>query len=235
MQPIASKILIGLIAAVILIGGGLLWWYVASTGQIGTPTIQTQTTQSSSGTNNQTTVTTQGVPTQTTTQTQQVPIDINAAYAALFPQILGTQVAFVQATATSTGDMGALYKLYTSNIAANQKMYPNSASSIDIALVDLTEDSKPEAIVYENLLSFCGSGGCTIDVYKKVGNTWTNIFSTAGGGVVGLSNTLTSGYLDLYLTVGAGDTVDRYMWNGSTYQYKEVMASWNGSLFMPLQ
>ncbi len=89
--------------------------------------------------------------------------------------------------------------------------------------------------MYENLPDYCGSGGCTLDVYKETGGTWSKIFGTNGGGVVGLSNALTNGYLDLYLTVGNATSVDRYVWTGSTYQFKEVMASWNGSDFTPLQ
>jgi len=238
MQSTISKILIALILGLLVIAGGLAIWFFVFMPKASSPSQPGQTTQNNNGgIDNSSTVT---VPNDTTAQpsstAQQPPADINAAYAALFPQILGTEAQFVDATATSTGDLGKLYALYAADVAADKKAYPqNPPFPIEVALVDLTDDGTPEAIVYENLPSFCGTGGCTLDIYKKTGSTWAKVFSTSGGGVVGLSNTLTNGYLDLYLTVGQGDTVDRYTWNGSTYQFKETMAIWNGSTFTPTQ
>jgi len=184
-----------------------------------------------SGGDNQTTITSQSTWVQPQTQIQAFP-DIKAAYQTLFPQILGTEVPFVPATAASTGDLKILYALYSDDVEAEQKAYPSVGEfAVDIALVDITDDGVPEALVYENLPTYCGSGGCTLDVYKKASGKWTNIYSTIVGGEVGLSNTLINGYLDLYLTVGGNNSVDRYSWNGSTYQFKEVMAVWDGTSF----
>ena len=236
MQSNLYKIIVAFIVVLFVIGVGIAVWVLISIPHTAAPSNPSQTTQGG-GLNGQNTVTVSGTQGQESAQTQAASTspDINAAYATLFPQILGTEAVFVQATATSTGDLGNIYKLYAADVAADQKAYPKDAPfSVDVALTDLTNDGKPEAIVYENLLDFCGSGGCTLDIYQKTGNNWHKIFSTVGAGVVGLSNTLTGGYLDLYLTVG-GNTVDRYIWDGSTYKFKETMAMWNGSSFVLTQ
>ncbi|OGC83011.1 hypothetical protein A3D68_01305 [Candidatus Adlerbacteria bacterium RIFCSPHIGHO2_02_FULL_52_17] len=233
IQPYISKILTVLIVAMVIIGGGLLWWLYALTPQTEGPAGQTvqNGVYYSGGGNNQTTVTSPSTGVQLQTQIQAFP-DIKAAYQTLFPQILGTEVQFVPTTASSTGDIKIIYALYSDDVAAEQKAYPSVGDfAVDIALVDITDDGVPEAIVFENLPSFCGSGGCPLDVYKKVNSKWTNIYSIIAGSEVGLSNTLINGYLDLYMTVGGSDTVDRYSWDGTTYQFKEVMAVWDGTSF----
>ena len=100
MQPYFSKILIALIAVVVFVGGGLLWWLYALTPQTEGPAGQTvqNGVYYSGGGNNQTTVTSPSTGAQPQPQTQAFP-DIKAAYQTLFPQILGTEVPFVPATA----------------------------------------------------------------------------------------------------------------------------------------
>jgi len=232
MQPYISKILIALIVAVVIVGGGLLWWLYSLTPQdVGSAGQAVQNGVYYSGADNQSTVTTPIIDDQTQTQTTDFP-DIRAAYQTLFPQILGTEVAFTQAGAASTGDLKSLYAFYANNVEEEEKAYPTAGPLvIDIALIDLTEDGTPEAIVFESLPDYCGSGGCMLEIYKKTSGVWTKIFSSIGGGEVGLSNTITNGYFDLYLSVRDKNTVNRYVWDGSTYQFKEVMAVWNGTSF----
>lgn len=226
MQSSLQKTVIILILLVLLAGVALLWWMFSPNTPAASDISQPGT--SLGGFDNETDIpVSSSTPGQSTAST----VDIEAAYASLFSKIGATKVDFTPVTASSTGDLASLYKLYAKDVAAEQKAYPNTPAALDVALVDLTDDGTPEALVYERLPDYCGTGGCAFDIYKKSGGLWTKIYSTLVGGDVGLSNTLTSGHLDLFLTAEGNPGVARYTWSGKTYELKEVMALWTGTEF----
>ena len=196
------------------------------------PSTQTTPTNNSYNNSNQTSVTNQ---TAGTAQPQKLP-DIKKEYDVLFQKILAQKISFVAVDSTS-GDSGSVYALYTNDIDAEKKAYPNMTKfPISIALADLTDDNVPEALVEEDLPGYCGSGGCPLDIYKKSNGKWTLLFSSLVSGDIGLSSTITNGYRDLFLPV-SGDIVYqskimRYTWDGKTYQPGEIMATWNGTTFI---
>lgn len=175
----------------------------------------------------------------TTTPVQTAADDLRGiplAYDILFKQLPASKADFQTANASSTGDYKALYALYASDVKLQQKNMPHSSTDIQVALVDLTGDGTPEAIVNEVLPYFCGTAGCPLDIYKKSGTKWSKVFSTTVGGEIGLGDTIANGYLDLYLTVPVEGQSNRsvvalYRWSGSTYVLTKVVAAWNGATF----
>ena len=165
--------------------------------------------------------------------------DIQGAYARLFEKILAKKILFARVN-SSTGDTGSLYSLYAKDVAEAKKMFPaQSDFSIGVALLDITDDGVAEALVLDDLPGYCGTGGCTLDIYKKQNGKWVSIYNVLAQGEIGLSNTITSGYQDLFLSVhtsGSPNTaVVRYVWDGKTYQPGEVMAVWDGTIFRTAQ
>ena len=202
------------------------------------PATQVTSSQTSGNTQyegqNQTSVTVSPAQTQTGTA-----IDPEKEYAQLFGKVLGQKINFT-AVSSSTGELGSIYALYETEITAEKKEYPQiSAFPIQIALVNLNGDDLKEAIVYNNLSSYCGSGGCALDIYKKAGGKWVNIFSGIAHDTVGIANTLTNGYTDLFVSIqgdiGAYIKVVRYTWDGKQYQPWEVVAVWDGTTFQTVQ
>lgn len=223
-----TKIVAIVIAAVLLVGGGISAFFLLKTS----PQEQTNTPQNtSSNTPNSTTVVTAGQ-----TQVQNEPVvDVDAAYVTLFQKLLGTKLQFTQ-TASSEGDMGSVYALYAKDIADAKKSFPGlSTFPIKIALVDLNKDGVSEALVLEDLPGYCGSGGCPFDIYRKDKGKWVNIYSSLAGLTVGVSSVYTNGYADLFLSVtgdsGYESKVVRYSWDGKQYTAGDIVATWNGTQF----
>lgn len=243
----AKGILIGLIGLVLIAGVGIAGWLLVlsrggagsgaptdvgtNVGATGNETTVTNTTGANSGTNGS------GGQAATTANLEQ-------SYTTLFQQLLATGANFAWVNASSTlagqaGDASAVYALYAADIANNKKMFPQASTSIQLALTDLTNDGVPEALVYENIAYTCGTAGCPLDIYQKQKGKWVLLFTKLVGPKIGISNTLTSGFLDLFLTVGGSvpgtSAVERFVWNGSTYTYKEVVATWDGAKFNLVQ
>lgn len=235
MQSTISKIIVGLIVVVVIGGAAAIAFFLLSGRPVDTTGTDSQT-QSGTVSDNQTTVTNSS-SSQASSQTQsQPPVDISGAYANLFTQLLAKPLVFEQANASSTGDLKSIYAFYAEDIAGEISHRPSGGPySIDVALVDITNDDIAEALVYENLVDFCGSGGCPFDMYQKKSGKWTKIYSNLVGGDIGVSNVLTNGYLDLFLSVGGSPAVDRYVWDGKKYQSKETVALWTGTGFQVAQ
>lgn len=224
MQAQLQKVIIISIVFLLVIGGALVWFFLRSSPP--TESNNPQTQYGNTGGNNQTTVI---VPSQGQSQAQS-SLDIQAAYRDLFQKIIAQRVVFISTNATSTGPAGTLYGLYADDIKESKKLYPSAPDfSIKVAFVDITDDGIKEALVYEDLPGFCGSGGCSLDIFQQKQTKWTKLSSLSGGEEVGLSNTLTNGYLDLFLT--EEDAVVRYVWDGKEYQPGETMAIWDGTTF----
>lgn len=224
-----TKIVIGIIVAVLLVGGGVSAFFLLRTS----PQEQSPNTlnTNSSNTPNSTSVVTPG---QTQVQNEPV-IDVGAAYATLFQKLLGTKLEFTQ-TASSEGEMGSVYALYAKDIADAKKSFPGlSTFPIKIALVDLNKDGVSESLVLEDLPGYCGSGGCPFDIYRKDKGKWVNIYSSLAGLTVGVSSVYTNGYADLFLSVtgdsGYESKVVRYSWDGKQYTAGDIVATWNGTQF----
>ena len=226
-----KTITIVIVATVLILGIGFALFISATSPAATVPS--TQTTQNNSyGGSNQTTVTNQS---QTPAQLQKLP-DINKEYDTLFQKILAQRISFTVVDSTA-GDIGSVYALYTKDIDAEKKAYPNLTKfPISIVLVDLTDDNISEALVEEDLPGYCGSGGCPLDIYKKINSKWVLLFSTLASGDIGLSNTITNGYRDLFLSVpgdlGYQNKIIRYVWDGKQYNPGEVVATWDGTTFI---
>lgn len=230
MQYSLSKIIIALTVVVIVGGGIVMWWlFVAAPAQRSvTPTNQTN----NNGGSDQTSVTSTSQP-----ATTSGVLDFEKEYAALFQKLSAQGIVFDAVDQKSTGALAVIYGLYASEVAESKSLYPADTNfSIQVSLIDLDNDGTPEAVVYNNLDGYCGSGGCALDIYKVVKGKWVNIFSGLTGGDIGLSNASTKGYFDLFLSVhgdiGSQSSVIRYSWDGKTYQPKETVATWNGKTFI---
>jgi len=230
MQYSLSKIITTLILVLLIIGA--VAWYMLRP-QSSTQT-NSQNLYSSANTNTQATV---SVPSQTSQR--QAP-DIEKAYDTLFQKISAQKVTFTTVNSTS-GAMGDVYALYASDIAGSKQLSPKATDfSIQVALTDLNGDGTQEALVYEDLPGYCGLAGCSLDIYQKKQSKWTKISGVFGGGDVGISSTLTNGYHDLFLMVAGNgsfqpDTIMRYVWDGTQYQQKGTVATWDGTTFNAAQ
>ncbi len=211
----------------ILLGGLILVWWMSKPSTI-TPSAQISQT-STSYPSNQTSVETTA---QNKTQAQ-TALDLNTAYNALFQKILAQKIVFAQ-TRTASEDASGIYTLYSQDIADAKKSFPAAVNlSVGIAVTDLNEDGVLEVLVFENLPGACGTAGCPFDIYKKEKGKWVNIFSSLTGEDIGISNTYTNKYADLFLA--KENAVVRYTWDGKTYNPGEVMAVWDGSTFHTTQ
>ncbi|MEK7612814.1 MAG: hypothetical protein AAB449_01550 [Patescibacteria group bacterium] len=164
-------------------------------------------------------------------------IDSDALYAALFAKLGATKVDFAQISSANNNQYSSVFALYAQDVADYKKLFPQSPSpALGIAFKDLNGDVVSDAIVYENLSGIaCGSAGCAVEVYRKQGNTWNNILSTLGSDIVGVADSKTSGFNDLFISTDgeAGAVlVVKYVWNGSRYERSSTAAIWNGSTFI---
>ena len=237
MQSQISKIIITLIVLLLVVFGIAAWVVLHPQPPIGS--LSTQTPSTGVSLNNQTTVTSSsGGQNQNQPQTRGT-LDIGQAYTDLFQKLLAQQADFVP-VGSSAGATGGIYTLYANDVAAAQKLDPTSTSfPIEVSTVDLNADGVSEAIVYEDLPGFCGSGGCMLDIYQKQNGKWIKIFSTlASGGEVGLANNSTNSWLDLFITVpgavGSEPNVMRYVWSDTTYKAAKATAVWTGTQFQLL-
>lgn len=159
--------------------------------------------------------------------------DIETAYDALLEKLLAQRVPFARVSSTE-GTEGSVYALYAAAVADAKTSYPDADYSIGVAMIDITDDSAPEALVIEDLPGFCGSGGCPFSVYQKSGSEWKEIFS-AQAQEVALANVITNGHLGLYImSQGEGyeSFVTLYAWEDDKYKSKEIAARWDGSAFV---
>jgi len=218
------KVLIISTTLFVLLGGFILVWWMSRPN---TPAPSAQINQTpTSYPSNQT-----SVETAAQNQTQaQTAVDLNTAYNTLFQKILAQKIVFTQVRAASE-DTSGIYSLYTQNIADTKKSFPAAVNlSVGIAITDLNEDKISEALVFENLPGTCGTAGCPFDIYRKENGKWVNIFSTLTGENVGISNTYTNNYVDLF--IARENYVVRYTWDGKKYNPGEVMATWDGTTFI---
>ena len=170
-------------------------------------------------------------PSGTTGLTQQ---NISGSYATLLSEFSGHELSFVDVNSTTDKNFGDIYTLYKQDLVASSKMNP-SLKTISVASVDIDGDGNPEAIVYEGLPYSCGSGGCRMDVYKKVKGAWITMLETLAYKQVGMLDSKNKGVNDLVFSVhcdiGYQTKIIEYSWDGSAYQLKGVIATWTGSDF----
>lgn len=231
MQFSFLKILLALGTVAIL--GGIAWYVLKPEPS------QTGVLPSQNGTGflSQTSVgTTPGSESQTQSQ---APTDFEQAYAQLFQDILAKKIEFAPVNSASGGAEAGVYKLYEADVAQSKSFFPSGEVSVDVALIDINEDGSPEALIYENLPGFCGSGGCPFDIYQQQQGKWVRLSSFLGGPNIGLSNTYVNGYLDFFLSesgdMGSESKIIRYRWDGKEYRVKELVALWDGSRFTLIQ
>lgn len=163
-------------------------------------------------------------------------VDQQTVYDALFQKLLARRIVF--ARTASTADVGGeAYALYATDIASAKAAYPGKKDfSIGVAMVDITGDGVPEALVIDDLPGSCGTAGCPFTIYQKIGTSWKSIFATQLQSEAALANVITNGHTDLVLTQEGNDAsyqtaVRRYTWDGKKYAYKELLASWDGAKF----
>lgn len=232
MQPIGKKILtISLVGIALLVG---IVWYVSR------PQTESQSPASSVDGGNgafQSRSTVTISPSEAQAQAEADLQNLRQAYEALFNRLIAQKVAFAEVGQSSTGAEGEIYKLYADDIALDKQLFPNTEdSSIQVAMLDLNQDGVAEALVYEDLASFCGTGGCAFEVYQKKSGAWVKIFSTASWPDIALANVIENGYFALYLPIRDnpefGVSVWRFSWSGTTYKPGELMAHWSGEKFV---
>lgn len=232
MQSSLKIILVVLIVVVVLGGGAGLWYFSQLQSSV-----QTNTQTGSNGLPDTPGVNTGGSSSQIGSQTTAPSgIDFEQVYAALFQKLNAQKIAFTAVSASSTGNVADIYALYKADVAESMQLSPGETDfSIQVAAVDLNADGTPEALVYEDLPGFCGTGGCTLDIYQLQKSKWVKVSSLLAGGDIGLANTSTEGYTDLFLSVagdiGSQTDVVRYSWDGTEYQPGAAVAAWNGTTF----
>ncbi len=232
MQPLGKNILIIVLVATTLVVG--IAWYIFRP-EAAPQTPGSADTQGSAGYPSRSTVTV-STP-QTQAQTQVALDSTQTAFDNLFKNLLAQRVAFVDVDLGSTGVEGEIYKLYAGDLARNKQLYPNTTdSSIQVAMLDLNEDGVAEALVYEDIASYCGTGGCAFEIYQKKQGTWTMLFTTLAGPDVAIANVISNGYFSLYLSTREdleyGTSIQRFSWDGASYKPGEVMAVWDGMGFI---
>ena len=91
------------------------------------------------------------------------------------------------------------------------------AASYKSAYVDLNGDGKDDAVVLLSGNNWCGSGGCTMLVFKNVSNGYALVSrSTVTREPVRVSSSVYHGWKDLIVsTKGVGDALMRF--DGSAY------------------
>jgi hypothetical protein len=158
-----------------------------------------------------------------------------SGYPQLFAVLKATTLPFASVT-SEAGEAGSVYALYRADIDTYKKSSKATTVPLDIALADLNGDHIKDAVVYENLGGFCGSGGCPIDVYIKQDEEWVGVLNTIGGKTIGISTAKNNSFLDLYISVAGTFTyqseVVRFSWNDHEYQEVATVAIWDGSAFL---
>lgn len=226
-MPYQKPIIITLIVLVVIAGGLFLLGYkltpseiVKKVQQVTNPSDDTETT-----------------PTQNQYQTDVKPLDTDKLYGDLFQKLAANKVIFSAIVGIEGAQFRSLYDLYAQDIADAKKFAPNVTSfPIQVALDDLNADGTYEALVYEDLPGFCGTGGCYLEVYRKNAEKWEQVLSLLAYGEVGISTTKTKGYADILVTVQTDDSsvrVDRYAWDGTQYAFVATEAGWTGKKFVP--
>ena len=172
----------------------------------------------------------------TSAQTPATAADVEQEYERLLEKLSAKRINFVSVDSTA-GELGSVYALYATDIKVARQLFPAAKEfPISIALVDLNYDGVEEAVVFEDLPGFCGSGGCTFDVYRKEKGKWVNIFSAVAGENAAISTVVRGTYVDLYLFTHGGlgylTQAVRYEWTGSGYEAKASVAMWDGSQFL---
>lgn len=167
-------------------------------------------------------------------------LNFEQSYNDLFKKLTAQKITFANVSAESTGNVSKIYSLYKDDVAESKKLFPAATDfSIMVAASDLNGDGTAEVLVYENLLGFCGSGGCPLDILQLKNSEWIKVSNLVGGEIVGLANTSTNGYKDLFLSMrgdtGSESTIVRYSWDGSTYRQGATVAAWNGAAFNLVQ
>lgn len=164
---------------------------------------------------------------------EQTPATLEEAYQRAFGE-LGVQRLLFARVDAPTGERGSVYALYEDDIADARSSFPGLDSySLQIALTDLGGDGTVEAVVIEDLPGYCGTAGCPLDIYRREGNAWVRIFSTLAGEIVGITESRTNNYAELYLT--QGNAIYQYAWVDETYSPWGFVAQWDGSAFVIVQ
>jgi hypothetical protein len=90
------------------------------------------------------------------------------------------------------------------------------------AFVDLNGDGKPEAIIYMDSQDWCGTGGCSMLIWKQDGKEWKLVTSVpATRPPIRVLTHRTNGWQDLAVWAGGGSTFPGYeaelCFDGNTY------------------
>lgn len=103
----------------------------------------------------------------------------------------------------AVGDTTALYAAVRTKLAA-QNMEAD-ASAFRSAFIDLNGDGNDDALVYLQSPMFCGSGGCSLQVYQggPDGFTLDSDISLARNPII-VADTATDGWRDLVMQVSGG-------------------------------
>jgi len=90
-----------------------------------------------------------------------------------------------------------------------------------VAWADLDGDRRPEAIVYLMSRGYCGSGGCSLFIYRAAGHGWRRVARmTVSNPPIRLLDTRSSGWRDL-------DIGQREL-RGDRYRRYEARLRFNG-------
>jgi putative lipoprotein len=105
---------------------------------------------------------------------------------------------------------------------AKTNVDPQYANPHQTAFIDLNGDGRQDALVLlENPLYFCGTGGCTMLVFKSIPSGFEFVsLSTLIRGPVLVSETRTQGWRDLIVEVSGGGIVSKQValkYTGSKY------------------
>ncbi len=224
------RILIIAIVSVLVVAGLVYWLWPSSSPQ--TPNGQMSGNSNLGGYHDTVSVDGSGGPAGSASGTTGTEVDPQVAYKTLFEKLLARRVVFAR---VNSGDV---YALYTGDVAKAKEWYPNQIDfTLGIVMVDITDDGVAEALVLDDLPGSCGAAGCPFTIYQKVGSTWKSIFATQIQSELGLANVITNGHTDLFLVQqGTAESyqtgVRRYVWDGTKYDQKELVASWDGKAFV---
>jgi zona occludens toxin (predicted ATPase) len=94
-----------------------------------------------------------------TTSTATPKVTANT-YADLFDKFQAHAITF-ERVSSAAGKYGDVYALYKDEVAFEKKENPKLGTySIGVTSIDLNTDGNDEVLVYNDLPSFCGTGGC---------------------------------------------------------------------------
>jgi hypothetical protein len=228
IQKVIITIVIALIIALLGVGVFTIWLLKTSPQQSSSQEEPTVSTGGTTSINSN--------PTASGVTNAPAEPDPKKSYDTLFKSLGAVRLGY-ELVGSEEGHFGDVYKLYASDIALSKKVFPNATSfTIEVGSVDLDGDGINEIVVYENLPGMCGTGGCTIDVYKKHNTLYENILSTLGFETVGVSTGITSGYKDLLIShigeTGFMSSVVKYSFSGSAYAEIGSVATWDGQTFV---